>query len=113
MGEEIKINERAKAIEDKLLKKLQTIMDPEIGLDIYNLGLVYEISLDEEGHCTIVITFTGAGCACIESVPVEIKQKLEEIEEISETTVEIVWSPVWKMTRISRFGRISLGINPN
>lgn len=113
MREDIKINQQAALISDKLIEKLQTIEDPEIGLDIYNLGFIYEIHLDEQKHCDIVLTFTGIGCECIESVPIQIEAALNQLEEIDSTTVKIVWSPAWKMTRISRFGRIALGVNPN
>lgn len=112
MREDIKINPQVAVISEQLIEKLQTIYDPEIGLDIYNLGFIYEINLDDQGFCEIVITFTGIGCECIEAVPQQIKNGLEEIDEIKEVEVKIVWSPAWKMTRISRFGRITLGINP-
>ena len=111
--EDIKINELASEYAEILVEKLETIMDPEIGRDIYNLGLIYEINLDENGRCKVVLTFTGAGCGCIDSVPAEIQQNLSEIEGINVVAVEIVWSPAWKITRISRFGRIALGVNPN
>lgn len=113
MREDIKINNRAAKISDQLIEKLEKINDPEIGLDIYNLGFIYEIHLDEQGYCAITITFTGIGCECLESVPAEIETALTEIDEIKKVKVNIVWSPAWKMTRISRFGRIALGINPN
>ncbi|MBS7578228.1 MULTISPECIES: metal-sulfur cluster assembly factor [unclassified Enterococcus] len=113
MRDDIKINERASEYAQLLVEKLETIMDPEIGLDIYNLGLIYEMNLDEHGRCKVVLTFTGAGCGCIDSVPGEIQQKLAEIEGINRVAVEIVWSPAWQITRISRFGRIALGVNPN
>lgn len=113
MREDIKLNERAAVISEQLIEKLQTVSDHEVGLDIYNLGFIYEINLDEAAHCEIVITFTGIGCDCIESIPKEIKAVLIEIDEIETVEVKIVWSPAWKMTRISRFGRIALGVNPN
>jgi metal-sulfur cluster biosynthetic enzyme len=112
MREDIKINDRAAIIGDKIIEQLQTVHDHEIGLDIYNLGFIYEINLDESGHCEVVVTFTGIGCDCIEAVPEEIKWALMQLDEINDVTVRIVWSPAWKMTRISRFGRIALGINP-
>lgn len=113
MRDDIKINDRALPISDRIIEKLQTINDPEIGMDVYNLGFIYEISMDEKDNCEIVMTFTGIGCECLESVPRDIKIALNEIDEISEVDVKIVWNPAWKMTRISRFARISLGINPN
>ena len=100
MRDDIKINDRAAAIQEELIKKLETIYDPEVELDVYNLGLIYEINLDETGHCKIVMTFTDTACDCTETVPIEI------------VSVEVTWSPAWKITRISRFGRIALGISP-
>lgn len=113
MRDDIKLNDRAAHLADQLVKKLESIHDSEIGLDIYNLGLIYEINLDAQEHCTVVLTFTGIGCECVETVPSEISEKLMQIAGIMNVTVEIVWSPAWKMTRISRFGRIALGVNPN
>lgn len=112
MRDDIKINERAKAISNQLIEKLEQIYDPEIEVDIYNLGFIYEIQLDEQDHCDITVTFTGIGCECIESVPIEIEAALLQIPVIKSVEVHIVWSPAWKITRISRFARISLGINP-
>jgi Predicted metal-sulfur cluster biosynthetic enzyme len=112
MRDDIKINDRAAAIGDQLIEKLEKIYDPEIELDIYNLGLIYEIDLDEEGFCKLVITFTEVNCVCVDTLPAEIIDSLSEIEGINKVGVEVVWSPAWKMTRISRFGRIALGISP-
>ncbi len=112
MREDIKLNDQAVVISDKLRHCLQGIYDPDIELDIYNLGLVYEINLDQEGVCRLVMTFTDMGCSCADTLPDEIVQKLLTIEEITKVKIEVVWSPVWKITRISRFGRIALGISP-
>ncbi|MBM7710934.1 metal-sulfur cluster assembly factor [Enterococcus xiangfangensis] len=112
MREDILINDRAAAIGEQLIEKFETIYDPEIGLDIYNLGLLYEIDLTEDGHCKVVVTFTSMGCGCMVTVPNEIVVALKELDGIKEVSVETVWSPSWKVTRISRFGRISLGISP-
>ncbi|WP_122647120.1 metal-sulfur cluster assembly factor [Enterococcus mediterraneensis] len=112
MREDILVNDRAAAISEQLIEKFEMIYDPEIGLDIYNLGLLYEVDLDENGHCKVVITFTSMGCGCMATVPGELVAALKEIKEIEDVTVETVWSPGWKVTRISRFGRISLGISP-
>lgn len=112
MRDDIKLNDRAEAISQKLVEKLESIYDPDIELDIYNLGLIYEISLDEDGSCHVIMTFTDVGCSCADTLPDELIASLLEIDEISKVTVEIVWSPAWKITRISRLGRIALGISP-
>ncbi|MGV3329939.1 metal-sulfur cluster assembly factor, partial [Streptococcus suis] len=83
-----------------------------LDLDIYNLGLVYEIHLDETGFCKVVMTFTDSGCSCADTMPGELVTALKTIDGINDAQVEIVWSPAWKMTRISRLGRITLGISP-
>ncbi|ABP90860.1 TPA: metal-sulfur cluster assembly factor [Streptococcus suis] len=112
MREDIQINERALILSDQLVEVLESIHDPEIELDIYNLGLVYEIHLDETGFCKVVMTFTDAGCSCADTMPGELVAALKTIDGIEDAQVEIVWSPAWKMTRISRLGRITLGISP-
>ncbi|AXQ77927.1 DUF59 domain-containing protein [Streptococcus chenjunshii] len=112
MRDDIKVNDRAAAIGDKLIEKLETVYDPEIELDIYNLGLIYAIDLDEAGHCRFLMTFTDTNCGCEDTMPAEIVEKLCQIDEINSVAVEITWSPVWKITRISRYGRIALGISP-
>lgn len=113
MREDIIVNPAVQKLAPQIVEKLETIVDPEIELDIYNLGLIYQIELSEEGHCHLIMTFTSAGCGCIGTVPQEIQEKLQELAEIKRVSVEIVWQPVWKLTRISRVGRIFLGINPN
>ena len=106
MRDDIKINDRAAAIQDKLVEKLERIYDPDVELD------VYEIHLDENGHCKVVMTFTDTACDCAESLPIAIMDSLKKIDEIESASVEVTWSPAWKITRISRFGRIALGISP-
>ena len=112
MRDDIKINDRAAAIQDKLVEKLERIYDPDVELDVYNLGLIYEINLDENGHCKVVMTFTDIACDCAESLPIAIMDSLKKIDEIKSASVEVTWSPAWKITRISRFGRIALKISP-
>ena len=110
MREDIKINDRALALEDQIIEKLEKVYDTDVELDVYNLGLIYEIHLDEAGLCTIVMTFTA--CSCAESLPIEIVAGLKQIDGIKDVKVEVTWSPAWKITRISRYGRIALGLPP-
>lgn len=98
--------------QEEMERELFKVLDSEIGLDVVNLGLIYEVDLDEEGTCKIRLTFTSAGCPCAEEILKDLHHYLEELEFINKLDVTIVWSPAWKMTRITRVGRISLGINP-
>ncbi|MGT2829831.1 metal-sulfur cluster assembly factor [Streptococcus hillyeri] len=112
MRDDIKINDRALALSEPLIDIFESIFDPEIGLDIYNLGLIYDIHLDDTGHMDLLMTFTDINCNCSDSMPDEIINKLTSLDEINSVNVEITYKPVWKMTRISRYGRIALGISP-
>lgn len=112
MREDIKINDRALALEDQIIEVLEKVYDTDVELDVYNLGLIYEIDLDENGLCTVVMTFTDTACDCAESLPIEIVAGLKQIDGIEDVKVEVTWSPAWKITRISRYGRIALGLPP-
>lgn len=76
MREDIKINDRALALEKSLIEKLELVFDTDVELDVYNLGLIYEIHLDEAGTCKVVMTFTDTACSCAESLPIEIVSRL-------------------------------------
>ncbi len=110
--DDITTNAGAEALSVALIDVFQSIYDPEIELDIYNLGMIYEVSVDETGHCRVLMTFTDTNCGCEDTLPHELADKLKTIPEITSTQVEVTWSPAWKITRISRLGRIALGISP-
>ena len=79
MREDIKINDRALALEDQIIEVLEKVYDTDVELDVYNLGLIYEIHLDEAGLCTVVMTFTDTACDCAESLPIEIVAGLNKL----------------------------------
>lgn len=95
MREDIKINDRALALGEQIIEKLEKVYDTDVELDVYNLGLIYEIHLDEAGLCTIVMTFTDTACDCAESLPIEIVAGLKQIEGIEDVRVEVTWSPAF------------------
>lgn len=113
MRQDIKRNDRIDAIADQVVRKMEEVKDPDLELDIYNLGLIYEMTLDDEGFCQVVITFTETYCDCTDTIPPVIIAKLKEIDMIKSVDVQVVWHPAWNPTRLSRYGRIFLGINPN
>ena len=86
MREDIKINDRALALEKQLIEKLELVFDTDVELDVYNLGLIYELDLDEKGICKVVMTFTDTACSCAESLPIEIVARLKEIDEL-----QVLW----------------------
>lgn len=111
MRDDIQVNDRADAIGAALEAKFEAILEPELGVDIYNLGFIYAVELDENGHCDVVITFSEMGCSCIADVPEQIVKDLQTLPAINSVKVTVVWSPSWQMTRISRAGRMMLGIS--
>lgn len=110
--ENIIMNDLAKDYSEAISEVLKSIYDPDIELDIYNLGLVYEVNMNPDHICQIVMTFTSPGCECVEIVPVELREKIRQIDGITDLDLNIVWDPAWNMNRISRIGRITLGISP-
>lgn len=89
---------------------LENVIDPELGIDIVNLGLVYEVDLSEEGLCVVTMTLTSMGCPLGPVIVDQIRTALFELPEIKEVTVDIVWNPPWNKDNMSRYAKIALGI---
>lgn len=109
------MSEEQKPIDNELLKgqlfeRLETVIDPELGIDIVNLGLVYKINVFEDGLCEVQVTLTTMGCPFADVIEAEIKEALVDVPEIEETVVKLVWYPAWDPSRMSRYARIALGI---
>ncbi|HDJ3514945.1 TPA: metal-sulfur cluster assembly factor [Staphylococcus aureus] len=95
------------ALKDSILGALEMVIDPELGIDIVNLGLVYKVNVDDEGVCTVDMTLTSMGPQIID----QVKTVLAEIPEIQDTEVNIVWSPPWTKDMMSRYAKIALGVS--
>ncbi|RSK26438.1 metal-sulfur cluster assembly factor [Bacillus sp. HMF5848] len=99
------------ATKENLMGALEEVLDPELGIDIVNLGLVYDVDLNEDGLCTVTMTLTSMGCPLAGPITENIKQVLADLPEVKETEVNIVWSPPWGKERMSRYAKIALGIH--
>ncbi|TKC18251.1 metal-sulfur cluster assembly factor [Robertmurraya kyonggiensis] len=97
-------------VKDSIMGALELVVDPELGIDIVNLGLVYDIEMDEEGNATVTMTLTTMGCPLAGTIVDQVKAALEEIPEVKSTEVNIVWNPPWTKDRMSRYAKIALGI---
>ena len=82
-----------KAMEESMMGALENVIDPELGIDIVNLGLVYGVHLDDEGHAGVEMTLTSMGCPMGPQIVAGVEQALEELPEVKDTTVNIVWNP--------------------
>ena len=96
-------------LKEKVIEKLQTIFDPEIPVSIYELGLIYEINILPISNVQIVMTLTAPGCPAAQSLPVEVDQKLREIEGVNDVHVAITWTPAWDKSRMSEVAQLELG----
>ncbi|MGM0863892.1 MAG: metal-sulfur cluster assembly factor [Bacillota bacterium] len=97
-------------LKDNLMGALEQVVDPELGIDIVNLGLVYDVDLDEEGKATVTMTLTSMGCPLAGTIVDQVKTALSDIPEVKETEVDIVWNPPWSKDNMSRYAKIALGI---
>lgn len=97
-------------LKDNIYGALETVIDPELGVDIVNLGLVYDVEQDEEGHTIVTITLTSMGCPLAATIVEQIKVALQDIPEVKSTEVNIVWNPPWSRDKMSRIAKIALGI---
>nr|WP_275899523.1 metal-sulfur cluster assembly factor [Bacillus piscicola] len=90
------------------------VIDPELGVDVVNLGLIYGIDLDDEKNVKVTMTLTSMGCPLAGTIVSDIKtalKDLQEFKEINEVDVEIVWDPPWDKSRMSRYAKIALGVH--
>lgn len=96
-------------LENKVVEVLKTIYDPEIPVDVYELGLIYEVRIDGEQNVTIDMTLTSPNCPVAESLPKEVEDKVSSIEEVTSAKVVIVFDPPWDKDMMSEEAKLELG----
>lgn len=101
--------EATKAIEERIIAGLKEIYDPEIPVDIFELGLIYEVKIKKEGLVDIEMTLTSPNCPVAESLPVDVKNKIEAVEGVSQVNVAIVFDPPWDKDMMSEVAQLELG----
>lgn len=98
-------------IESRIVDMLKTVYDPEIPVDIYELGLIYKIDLKDNGEVEIDMTFTAPSCPAADFILEDVRQKVDSIEGITATTVNLVFEPVWDQSMMSEEARVELGFD--
>ncbi|WP_245605528.1 metal-sulfur cluster assembly factor [Thermicanus aegyptius] len=96
--------------QQEIIEALMEVEDPEIGMDIINLGLVYEIHVDEEKRVRILMTLTAIGCPLAGTISEDVKKALMKLGRYSDVFVELVWNPPWDKERMSNMAKMMLGI---
>jgi FeS assembly SUF system protein len=100
----------AKTLRDDVIEVLKTIYDPEIPVNIYEIGLVYEVNVDADANVRILMTLTSPMCPVAESLPPEVEERVEAIEGVKSATVEITWDPPWDPDMMSEAAKLELGM---
>jgi len=94
---------------EKIVKTLKTIYDPEIPVDIYELGLIYDVFVNEDNHVKVIMTLTTPNCPVAESMPLEVEEKVRSIDEVVEAKVELTFEPPWNRDLMSEEAKLELG----
>ena len=98
-----------KIIEGDVTEALRTCFDPEIPVNIYDLGLIYDIAVSEGGRVTITMTLTSPHCPAVQSLPREVEEKAKAVPGVTDAQVDLVWTPSWNPTMMSEAARLELG----
>ena len=102
--------EEKNILEEKIINVLKNVFDPEIPVNIYDLGLVYEVNISDEGIVKVLMTLTAPNCPVADSLPLQVKEEISFLTGVKEADVEIVFDPPWDMEMISEEGKLELGL---
>jgi len=94
---------------EKIVRVLKTIYDPEIPVDIYELGLIYDVFVNENNHVKVLMTLTTPNCPVAETLPLDVEDKVRSIEEVVEAKVELTFDPPWTRDLMSEEAKLELG----
>ena len=97
-------------IKEKVLECLRSIFDPEIPVNIYELGLIYEVDVLPVNNVQIVMTLTAPSCPAAQSLPLEVDQKVRQIEGVNDVYVTVTWTPSWNKSMMSEAAQLELGM---
>jgi FeS assembly SUF system protein len=96
-------------LEEKIIQALKTCYDPEIPVDIFELGLIYEINIDDEYKVEINMTLTSPACPVAGSLPGEVEMTVRDVPEVNDVKVKLVWNPPWDREMMSEVAKLELG----
>ena len=96
-------------LRDKVVEVLQTIYDPEIPVSIYELGLIYRVDILPINNVQITMTLTAPSCPAAQTIPVEVDQKVREVEGVNDVHVSVTWTPAWDKSMMSEVAQLELG----
>ncbi len=97
-------------IGEEIIKELKTIFDPEIPVDIYELGLIYDVQISEEGEVLVIMTLTSPNCPVAESLPMEVEEKVRSVEGVKSAKIDLTFEPTWTKEMMSEEATFELGM---
>lgn len=100
---------KKKKLEDIIIATIKTIFDPEIPVDIYELGLIYDVRIDKDFNVDVDMTLTSPSCPVAETLPVEVEEKIAGIEQVKSAKVKVVFDPTWTKDMMSEEAQLDLG----
>lgn len=98
-------------IEERIVDVLKTVYDPEIPVNIYDLGLIYRIEVNEDGHVEIDMTFTAPSCPAADFILEDVRQKVDTLEGVKSSNVNLVFEPEWDKSMMTEEARVELGLD--
>jgi len=98
------------ALEEKIVATIRQIFDPEIPVNIYDLGLIYGIEVDDNNNVDVTMTLTTPHCPVAESLPMEVESKVRSVDGVDDVDLDVVWDPPWDMSKMSEEARLELGL---
>ena len=103
-------DDRIAAIGEEIIKELKSVYDPEIPVDIYELGLVYDVQISEEADVLVTMTLTSPNCPVAETLPVEVEDKVRGVEGVKSAKIELTFEPTWTKEMMSEEAKFELGM---
>ena len=97
-------------LEDEIIKVLKQIYDPEIPVNVYDLGLIYEIDVDDDNHVRLVMTLTAPNCPIADEIIAEVQHSVEAIEGVKEVNLKLTFDPPWDESKLTEEARLELGL---
>ena len=97
------------SLEQRVVSVLKTVYDPEIPVDIYELGLIYEVNVEQGGRVAVKMTLTSPACPVAGTLPGEVEAKVRSVDGVSDATIELVWDPPWDKEMMSEAAKVKLG----
>jgi len=108
--EEAAAGVQVQILREQIIEALRTIYDPEIPVNIYELGLIYELYVDNEGNVQVKMTLTSPACPVAETLPPEVKDRIQSVPGVNNVNLELVWDPPYSMEMMSEAARLDLGL---